>query len=386
MKSFKQFLLEGGNVTVRNKYGEIIAQAEKIDLEKINLEDFRQVILDMFSSLNKKLKLWPDFSQVESGFVFNGSSEFLMNPTVKENELSSVKSKFGDLDVTVPKQAMTKLFRHLNKNKQSYFTKDIKYIDQNQTELRKTNINGIFFWEAENLYFQIDFEGVDYEKGKPTEFGKFSHSSSWTDIQEGIKGVAHKWLLIHLVSKMTKRPDVVLLTDKSPKTKDKLKISEAQDAIDPAEFSFSVDHGLRRRIKPVKDFEVDGKKVYEKIPTEKSEYVTDLKKIFEFVFGQTPTSEDLENFKSFTGLISLIKKFDISSELIKDVFESMIDNTMFGEYAQQMERDDAELDKETKMKIVDKMVEEFSYLKPIKISAADTIEKFYETYGKKDSK
>lgn len=91
------------------------------------------------------------------------------------------------------------------------------------------------------LFFQCDWEAVETDKfGRPTEFAKFSRSSSIEDIEVGVKGREHKYLLRVLanIASDNKISNIKLLSYKTLKP-----VSSTEGGF----FSFSVKDGLRKK-------------------------------------------------------------------------------------------------------------------------------------------
>ena len=91
------------------------------------------------------------------------------------------------------------------------------------------------------LFFQCDWEAVETDKfGRPTEFAKFSRSSSIEDIEVGVKGREHKYLLRVLanIASDNKVSNIKLLSYKTLKP-----VSSTEGGF----FSFSVKDGLRKK-------------------------------------------------------------------------------------------------------------------------------------------
>jgi hypothetical protein len=130
-------------------------------------------------------------------------------------------------------------------------TDNISYIGQNKPSPQGLQINAVFdmtFKEYGNVFPQVDFEASEYEmqddsltgkqKFYPTEWAKFSHNSHWEDIQAGIKGVFHKYLLRAITSTLTKLPNAVLLTPASG-TGSQEEINQALATIESAKASLA---------------------------------------------------------------------------------------------------------------------------------------------------
>ena len=58
----------------------------------------------------------------------------------------------------------------------------------------------------------------------------------------------------------------------------------------------------------------------------------------------------------------------------------MLDKTFFGRGAQGIDAKDKNVDRDVKMKIVNKMISEFDYLQKIFDSRKEQIEKYYDNY------
>jgi len=196
--------------------------AQKIDISKINRKEFKQNIFKMFSNLNDKIKekygepLWKDFSIFENNYVFNGSSQYLFDESIPDDEFQKYKPFVGDIDVTIPKEKVHNLFSLLLELEEKPILNEdegnsIFYLGNNRKESSEMKqINAVFKYNNNGnpIFFQIDFEPTEYENDKPTEWSKFAYSSHWEDIKKGIKGLAHKYglsVLANLESRDFKR-------------------------------------------------------------------------------------------------------------------------------------------------------------------------------------
>ena len=70
----------------------------------------------------------------------------------------------------------------------------------------------------------------------------------------------------------------------------------------------------------------------------------------------------------------------MDKELVQDTFKLMLDRSFFGRGSQGTDSKSADKDRETKMAIVNKMIDEFSYLKTILDSKKGQIEAYYKNY------
>ena len=122
------------------------------------------------------------------------------------------------------------------------------------------------FKDYKDLNPQIDFEFVSVdEDGKPTPFSHWSRSSAWKDIEQGIKGVFHKFGISNLDHAFTADLNIQK-GKKNPKvTKEKVHM-----------FAFSVKNGLRPKYRLI-----DKKKnIWEVIPAKEGIYTKDIPEIF----------------------------------------------------------------------------------------------------------
>lgn len=409
------------------------AFAEKIDLRdsRITRQQLRKDVIEMLVVLDNEFerdhgeKLW-DRSQRDdilgSGLAFNGSSSHLFAPaeTLSDEEFMNYKPSIGDIDLTVPSEKMIDLFNTLNRREDDQLTQRIAYIGHNKKSPGAHQINALFAytWDSEvpagtgDTFFQIDFEGSEYESGRPTQWAKFSYSSSWRDIRSGIKGLAHKVLLFSLAAVRSPPPmNAVLATPSATAEKPKISmtgdpgfkppsadeiekmVQQKQDEIlnsqkkkNPAKARDDAEELVRKQIeksskipvslRPIKsldlvtghgsrykrlDWTFDGNEVYKYLTrAERTDAIRDVKMIFENLFGTNPpmTATDMENFGSFVGVLELMKE-RLSPQEIVNAYEEMVDR-FFGLRAQQLSASDQKEDEDVK----DKTLEMFRQLLP----------------------
>ena len=402
MKTFNQFIVEqktlneGGNAPFINREtGEVLGDAEKINLKNASRTKLVKSLKLMFAQLDKLYeekhdkKLWSDFSVIETGHAFNGSSEHFFDKNISDSEFKLHKPMVGDIDVTIAHEKLKPLFDLLTELENKKVTNDFIYKGQNKKKQQGHQINAVFQLQNPKVNVQVDFEGVHYtEDHKPTPFAKFSHNSSWDDIRQGMKGVGHKLLIQNLARALSEMKDVVVLTKSSPsEPPEKIKISTAASSVAPTNLAFSVDRGVREKYTPALDSQgkqvyVDGKPAFREVDTKDSKYHTDIPVMFTMIFKQQPTKSDLEKFHSFAGLLSLIKKYKVEEDLMKKTFSYLLDKSLFGKNAQGFEKNNPEGDKKIKMLIVDMLVKKFPYLNPILNGYEEEIKTYYNNYKK----
>jgi hypothetical protein len=303
-------------------------------------------VKELVHALNGKVRFWKkDSPYIENGFVFNGSSQYLMSGDEKYKELSKYKSSFGDIDVIVPKEKLDAMEAYLDsiddkqvdwkptpKNKVS---KNFYYVGRTKSQraLAGQTVT-LWYYVPTKQVVQIDFEGDEmildpqgYEK--PSEWIKFIKDSPYTDLQSGIKGLAGAILLRGLTRAATALPNAVYVTNT---TAAKIESGQLKGLVDakgksvvsvnathalPAEYTLNTSgsgfQGVRKAYRLVaKNMDYQGKKVdvYTDIPTSESkpeDRINSVSKVFELIFKRKPSADDLANFRSYVGLLKLMK-------------------------------------------------------------------------------
>lgn len=358
-------LFEGGDETVTSKKG-IKTKAQKIPLKKIGRSRFRKVVTDLLKKINndfkKKFKtlLWADETQIETGFTFNGSSSFIMDPNIPDEEIVKYKEVAGDIDVVVPDFQRKNIWDYLESIDSKEVIPGVTYMGCNRTKFSpiENQIICVFVADFDGLKvpMQIDLEFLPFsETGLPSEWAKFSHSSSFEDTKAGIKAVHHKYLLRALVYGISVRDDIVICTPKS--TYDNYTISKSKNLVNPGMMKFSVGKGLRVAFEPLQDPEGNpvfdnGEQVFKEIPVKDSDYVTDVAEILKLSINPSDAEcleSDSKKFWSFTGLVDLIKTYVPKEnwETINQKYVSML--WELKPKAQKLERYDPELDYKVKI-------------------------------------
>ena len=358
-------LFEGGDETVTSKKG-IKTKAQKIPLKKIGRSRFRKVVTDLLKKINndfkKKFKtlLWADETQIETGITFNGSSSFIMDPNIPDEEIVKYKEVAGDIDVVVPDFQRKNIWDYLESIDSKEVIPGVTYMGCNRTKFSpiENQIICVFVADFDGLKvpMQLDLEFLPFsETGLPSEWAKFSHSSSFEDTKQGIKAVHHKYLLRALVYGISVRDDIVICTPKS--TYDNYTISKSKNLVNPGMMKFSVDKGLRVAFEPLQDPEGNpvfdnGKQVFKEIPVKDSDYVTDVAEILKLSINPSDAEcleSDSKKFWSFTGLVELIKTYVPKEnwETINQKYVSML--WELKPKAQKLERYDPELDYKVKI-------------------------------------
>lgn len=380
----------GGNVIVTDIRGES-TPAQKIPLHEIGraqfCSDFRLLLMvinnlhDVFSGV----PIWDQPMDIlKDGTVFNGSAATLFDPSIPDEEYIKVKPLAGDIDVVLPEKYKLTVWKMLKTLQDKFVTFSFTYIGDNRPEFSERNdqINSLFRYTANGKTYnvQVDFEFLEYVNDVPSEFSKFSHSSDWNDMQLGIKGVNHKYLLRAMAGGASVMKDVAIMTPKA--TPDKPRVKKM--AHDPHMLRFSL-RGLRLGYKP--QVEADGSAwlhnglpVYKEIPTSDSHYETRLFMIFNYLFDDVAKDGELEQMNSFIGLVELMKKYHTKDQIM-NTFYRLVD-IYWGAGAQALERNHPVGDRAIKTQAYDYFLDAFPWIEEEgkNIFVQDIKDAFYDNY------
>jgi hypothetical protein len=303
-------------------------------------------VKELIYALNSKVGFWKKNNPyIENGFVFNGSSQYLMSGDAKYKDLAKYKSAFGDIDVIVPKEKLDTMEAYLdsiddkqvewNATPKNKVSKNFYYVGRtkNQRALAGQTVT-LWYYAPVKQVVQIDFEGDEmtldpqgYEK--PSEWNKFIKDSPWQDLTTGIKGLAGAILLRGLTRAATALPNAVYVTNS---TALKIQSGQLKSLVDakgksvvsvnvthalPAEYTLNTSGsghaGVRKAYRLVaKNMDYQGKKVdvYTEIAASESkpeDRINSVNKVFELIFKRKPSGQDIENFRSYVGLLTLMK-------------------------------------------------------------------------------
>jgi len=362
----------GGNASVF-KDGQLVAQAEKIDLSKVSrgsiIPEVKKTLHAIDSAFAKEygVHLWPNHSIIDNGSIFAGSSQFFMDQSISHDEFTQHKPTVGDIDVQIPHAYKDHLDKILKPGKHFGL---MKYHGRADTSL--SQLNCVFELKAgiHTINIQIDFEPVDWHEEGPTGWSQFAHSADWDDIKSGVKGVFHKYL-VGAVDFAYQKP-ITVLTRKTLKPK----------KVDAHDYAFSVEKGLRQKYVLAKDehskpIMVDGVQAFFEIDPKEADYITDVASIFVVLFRIVPDHDDLKKFASFTGVVDLIdREFSGSQQaLIVDEFLKRC----WGKGAQALERDAPEIDAKAKWAAVNYLADKLQMPSIIK-KAELLVGEYYKSY------
>lgn len=179
MKSFSQYLLEGGNL----KVGEHSASPFKVTAQ--NRSARVDHIHGMLHDLNSSFKKEHGYDLFHNGKPhFGGSSMQLMDKNIPNADFAKHKPVVGDVDVHIPHEHGDKLHAHLKPGS--------KFGRYTVVGTKKHGIDVSAVMKHENG----EHHQIDFVKGKHgPEEQSFLHSSHWDDVKRGVKGMHHKILI-----------------------------------------------------------------------------------------------------------------------------------------------------------------------------------------------
>jgi hypothetical protein len=373
----KPILKEGGNVSNQSPGWQGVAgdhQAQELDLHVHNRKYVQQVVADTLSNINaafaKQFKepLW-HANSVNTQKFLSGSTLQFMDKKISDDEFVKVKPKVGDIDT----QAHDK---HADTIKQ-FLQANVGNVIGNAKLLGFTpgNSQWVSLWEIQlkdlPVKIQIDFEygAHDTESGLPTDWQSYSHSSSWDDLSQNIKGVFHKYLDRALPYTRTSTKYVARVLKKSTKISD--------DPVTDSDYSFAVSGpgggGVSQKYIPYTDpstgkpMEKNGVPVMQLMEPSSRQYIQNLKQQFEIFFGVKPSANDQQLKTSFIGTVSLANKY-LDDQARTELFNRFV-SICFEPGSQMISRDDPARDREIKFTAINWMIDN------MKLSNADALKK-----------
>ncbi len=357
----------GGNLIIGGQFA-----ATPFNLKKVSRSDAqtlaKRILLEVNRRFNaeNKFPLWaPEL--LKSGLFLSGSSKHFFNTKISDSDFVKVKPVVGDIDVMVDKTIEPELQLFLSGLVNRPFLQNITLVG-----FQKGNEQFSALFKHSSGCIQVDFEFVEFSDNFPTNWARFSHCSSWRDLQIGIKGVFHKWL-IQSFCVVTAKDFVLQKTSGRGKNKTTTyKLMKGEPL-----YTFAVSSknggGLRKKYEFVTDPETNkqvihsqyGLEMMTQLPT--VNYETDLANIFKLLFGHSLSESELTKVWSFSGLISLIKTLTAETTIEK-AFTNFIQR-LLGEGAQGMYRNDPQRDVFEKLIAIKYMAKQFNISLPANLDS-----------------
>ena len=188
------FIVEGGNVKVKTSSGVVSAAPFKVQnrtQQAMDVHNALSSIHNAFHETHGEHLFGEKKKGLTSGSIYFGSSRQFMNKDkqkISDEEFKRLKPTVGDIDIGIS---------HSHKNKlDTVMTPGRRFGRYTVVGSSKHGNENSFVMRHDNgEHHQMDFGGVDYEKGEPTKASQFLHSSNWQDTQNNIKGLHHKILI-----------------------------------------------------------------------------------------------------------------------------------------------------------------------------------------------
>jgi ribosomal protein S13 len=389
----KGILKEGGNVSNQSPGWQGVDgdhQAQELDLQVHNRAYVQDVVSDTLTAINNvfaqqfKEPLWHENSVKTQKFL-SGSTFQFMDKKIPDAEFVRVKPKVGDIDTQAPDKHADTIKQFLQNNLGKLFgnAKLLGYTPGNS--------QWVSLWEIKlkdlPVKVQIDFEygAHDAESGLPTDWQSYSHSSSWDDLSQNIKGVFHKYLDRALPYTQASTKYVARVLKKSTK------ISDAP--VTDSDYSFAVSGpgggGVSRKYIPYNDpstgqpMEKDGVPVMQLLEPSSRQYIQNLKQQFEIFFGRKPTAQDQQLKNSFVGTVTLASKY-LDDQARTELFNRFV-SICFEPGSQMITKDDPTRDRDTKFAAIDWMVEHLKLpnAKAARKQAIDTAMAYEQAFNNK---
>ena len=339
----------GGKTVFRIKNKDVLA--DSIELARENYGVVLQEIYGILHEINHHLNFMDNKYPFTS--YLNGSSRWML----EDIRNIKVKNTLNDLDVMIPREKAKELWALLESGKIQ------NYICCNRINPEFIGNTLICLFRVNGKKLQVDFELAGFENRLPTEWARFSHSSSLEDAKEGIKGVFHKFMLRALVGSKSELDDVVICTPSS--TQDKIRVRKDQSA---REYSWGVEKGLCRNYTNLKESYFRELKPQEKI------YSTDLQELANFIFeGKQYSLECIQDATSITRNLYLLEPQEIHD------FMTRFMEILFGSGEQKLELD-KEIDFQNKIMVVSYIIEHNKILSNYLIIWDSKIKAYYDLW------
>jgi hypothetical protein len=378
-------ICEGGNLVIGDVEANKIDTSQRASVVPI-LDNALTAINNSYAAAHNGKGLWDPKLLASKKFLAGSSFYFFDRTGISDEIFAQVKKTVGDIDTMIDKEKRDDVVAWLSSLGPGTAIGPARFVgfdDKDPTQvLTLWSFPDIVIQNNAGKQFpiniQIDLEMKEYENDEPSEWSRFSTSSSWEDLSTGIKGVFHKYL-IQSMTGLTAQDFMLRKLVGRGKARAPQDIPTRDNM-----YSFAIKSkeggGLRPKYDPVIDPEtgdqeiVDGLPVFE--PRATTGYEKDLGNIFQTIFGSRIKPKQLaaeqNNFWSFVGILGLMKKF-LTPEEQSEVVNSFLEK-LFGAGAQGLYASDKEKDHDEKSAAVDKMFD------ILEMSPPDTLEKMKQDY------
>ena len=368
-------LVEGGNLSINGH------EAQHLDLKVTKRGYMVPKLNELLYAINSayykmyKESLWSNEVLASGKFLSGSSLHFFNVKGISDEVFTEKKPTVGDIDTMVDKTKEPNLQQFLT----AYTNKQIGAAVFLGFQRGNEQFSGLFELQDPPVKVQIDFEFVEFEKDNPTDWARFSHSSAWEDLQAGVKGVFHKWLIQGLTA-LTRKDFLLRKLD----GRGKKRVEKDFPTTDNM-YSFAVSSkeggGLRAKYEPVLDdngkpLVKDGLPVMTAAPT--SGYERNIGQIFSNILGHRlnpKQAQKLQNqFWSFTGLLQVMNSL-MTPEEKEQVMQGFLKKTI-GKGAQGMYKNNPDKD------IAEKTLAINTLLNTLKLPKPSDLDQLIDAYRK----
>ena len=368
-------LVEGGNLSINGH------EAQHLDLKVTKRGYMVPKLNELLYAINSayykmyKESLWSNEVLASGKFLSGSSLHFFNVKGISDETFTEKKPTVGDIDTMVDKTKEPNLQQFLT----AYTNKQIGAAVFLGFQRGNEQFSGLFELQDPPVKVQIDFEFVEFEKDNPTDWARFSHSSSWEDLQAGVKGVFHKWLIQGLTT-LTRKDFLLRKLDGRGKNRVEKDFPTTDNML-----SFAVSSkkggGLRAKYEPVLDdngnpLVIKGLPVMREAPT--SGYERNIGQIFSNILGHRlnpKQAQKLQNqFWSFTGLLQVMNSL-MTPEEKEQVMQGFLKKTI-GKGAQGMYKNNPDKD------IAEKTLAINTLLNTLKLPKPSDLDQLIDAYRK----
>ena len=360
-------ILEGGNVSHKSPGWQGMPgehKAEEIDLKIHNRDFMVEQLRTLLKAQNEAFAqaygrpIW-DPRLLDSNEMFSGSSVhfFDIKGISTEDFLKKLKKdKVGDID--------TQIDQNIGDNVNAWLKSVIgKQVGNGTFVGFNSSLSSIWLLNDPPVKVQVDYELGPYtqpkgkEYARPTDWFRYSHSSEYEDLEQGIKGVFHKYINRAMTHAQSSTKYVARVLKKSVKISD--------EPVTDSDYSFAVTSsqggGMSKKYVPYVDpntgvpMEKDGIPVMRLLQPADRDYIQNLGQQFEINYGHKPSAKETEQQKSFIGSIALMNK-SYDPEQSESVTRAFLD-ILFGPGAQMIAANDPTRDRDIKFAATDYLFE-----------------------------
>lgn len=390
----KFVVCEGGNLVIGDVEANKIDTSQRASVVPI-LDSALSAINSAYAAQHGGKGIWNPKLLASKKFLAGSSFHFFDRTGISDEIFTQVKKTVGDIDTMIDKEKRDDIVAWLSSLAPGTAIGPARWVgfdDKDPTQvLTMWSFPDIVIENNEGKQFpiniQIDLEMKEYENDEPSEWSKFSTSSSWEDLNVGIKGVFHKFL-IQSMTGLTAQDFMLRKLVGRGKARAPQDIPTRDNM-----YSFAIKSkeggGLRPKYDPVVDPQtgeqevVDGLPVFE--PRATTGYEKNLGNIFQTIFGSRMKPKQLaaekEKFWSFVGILSLMSQHltpEEQSEVVNSFLEKLFAPGAQGLYANDKEKDLAE-----KSAAVDKMFGILGMKPPASLKQMK--QQYYDAYKLRES-